>query len=246
MKKRVVLLRVGVDSGCGGIQGPLFANGTFEFICIPDKKGVSNDTYGNMFGRDGKPLVRYFPLSKREKLAEQCVHVDPEFETFTYGDPTTPKSGLRTLKPGDLLVFYCGLQRWDEERRWDNGHRPALYLVGFFEVSLAGIACDFDKRVLESQFGENFHVRHSSVFEEQKNHLVLVKGGPGSRVFRKAALISVEDKDRRGRPLKVLSSGMQRVFGTFGSDIVSVQRSNPRWVEPHFVDKAVEFVKALV
>src|SRR5688572_7290329 len=32
---RVVLLRVGVDSGEGGIQGPLLKEDTFEFLPIP-------------------------------------------------------------------------------------------------------------------------------------------------------------------------------------------------------------------
>ena len=116
MSKQVVLLRVGIDSGCGGIQGPLFEDGTFEFICIPDNKRVSIHTYGSMVGRDGKPLVGYFAESRRKVMAEQHVHVDPEWESFTYGDPTTPKRSLRTLKPGDLLVFYCGLQKWDAEQ----------------------------------------------------------------------------------------------------------------------------------
>ena len=60
MSKQVVLLRVGIDSGCGGIQGPLFKDGSFEFVCIPDKKGVSVHTYGNMVGRDGRPHADYF------------------------------------------------------------------------------------------------------------------------------------------------------------------------------------------
>jgi hypothetical protein len=111
MAKQVVLLRVGVDAGCGGIQGPLFEDGTFEFICIPDPKRVSVHTYGNMVSKDGEPLVRYFPRSQRKALVDRHVHVDPEFETFTYGDPTAPKRSLRNLRPGDLLVFYCGLQR---------------------------------------------------------------------------------------------------------------------------------------
>jgi hypothetical protein len=64
--KQVVLLRVGVDAGCGGIQGPLFDDGTFEFICIPDRKQVSIHTYGNMIDRGGEPLVRYFPRSQRK------------------------------------------------------------------------------------------------------------------------------------------------------------------------------------
>ena len=113
MKKQVVLLRVGIDSGCGGIQGPLYKDGTFEFVCIPDRKRVSVHTYGNMVGRDGKPLSSYFPESRRKRMAEQHIHVDPEFETFTYGDPTTPKRSLQHLQAGDFLVFYCGLQEWD-------------------------------------------------------------------------------------------------------------------------------------
>lgn len=32
MSRQVVLLRVGIDAGCGGIQGPLLEKGTFEFM----------------------------------------------------------------------------------------------------------------------------------------------------------------------------------------------------------------------
>ena len=244
MTKRVVLLRVGIDAGCGGIQGPLFKDGSFDFVCIPDNKRVSVHTYGNMVGRDGRPHADYFAQSHREVMAEQHVHVDPEWESFTYGDPTTPKKSLRTLKPGDLLVFYCGLQEWDADGGWNQNHRPALYLAGYFEVARAGMASDFDSKLLRSEFGKNFHVRYPSVFKQQKDDLVLVKGGPGSRLFRKAYQISSEGKDRAGKPLKVLSPAMRKVFGGFGGR-VSIQRSPPRWVEPRFVDKAISFLKGL-
>src|SRR5262245_48563621 len=144
--KQVVLLRVGIDAGCGGIQGPLFEDGSFDFICIPDNQGVSVHTYGNMAGRDGKPLVGYFAESRRKVMANQHVHVDPEWETFTYGNPTTPKRSLRNLKPGDLLVFYCGLQEWDSEKGWNPQHRPALYLAGYFQIVLAVMVCEFEDR----------------------------------------------------------------------------------------------------
>ena len=94
------------------------------------------------------------------------------------------------------------------------------------------------------QFGKNFHVRYPPVFEQQKHALVLVKGGPRSRLFRKARQISVDGKDRSGKPLKVLSPAMQKVFGTFGGH-VSIQRSPPRWVEPGFVTRAIGFLKEL-
>jgi hypothetical protein len=148
------------------------------------------------------------------------------------------------LKPGDLLVFYCGLQEWDAESGWNPQHRPALYLAGYFEVALAGMAGEFDKRMLATEFGRTFHVRYPSVFKQQQGDLVLVKGGAGSRMFQKAHQISSEGKDRAGKPLKVLSPAMQKVFGTFGGH-VSIQRSPPRWVEPRFVDRAVLFVKGL-
>jgi hypothetical protein len=177
-------------------------------------------------------------------LAAQPVHVDPEWETFTYGDPTTPKRSLKCLRPGDLLVFYCGLQEWDAVSGRSNDRRPALYLAGYFEVALAGMTGDFSRKVLEKEFGNNFHVRYPSVFEQQKKDLVLVKGGASSRLFLKARRISEEGKDRAGKPLKVLSPEMQKVFGDFGGH-VSIQRSPPRWVEPRFVDRAIRFVQDL-
>jgi hypothetical protein len=242
--RKVVLLRVGVDAGAGGIQGPLFEDGTFEFICIPDRNKVSVHTYGNMVGRYGKQLTEFFPQARRERMAAQHVHDDPEWETFTYGDPGTPKRSLRQLKPGDYLAFYCGLQEWDCASERNGNPGPALYLAGYFEVVLAGMARDFDERVLRTEFRNNFHVRYPAVFIRQKDDLVVVKGGPGSRLLRKAHRISDLGKNRRGKPLKVLSPAMQKVFGNFGGHI-SIQRSPPRWVEPPFVDRAIDYLKAL-
>lgn len=242
--RKVVLLRVGVDAGSGGIQGPLFEDGSFDFVCIPDSKGVGEQTYGGRNGKNGKPLTQYFRESRRKILADQTIHLDPEFESFTYGDPTPPKRSLRKLIAGDLLVFYCGLQRWDEANGWDSTHRPALYLAGFFEVACAGLATDFDEPTLNREFTNNFHVRYPSVFAEQKERLVLVKGGPGSRLFQRAHQISDMGLDRSGNPLKVLSKEMQGVFGDFNGRL-SIQRSPPRWVAPAFAELAAQYVMDL-
>ena len=116
---QVVLLRVGIDTGSGGkFTGPLFKNGSFEYVPIRDGFngcGISDQTYGNTRGRYGKrTLLSYFPEKLRESRRDIPIHHDPEFETFTYGDPTSPqKQGLRRLEKGDLLVFYAGLQGWD-------------------------------------------------------------------------------------------------------------------------------------
>jgi hypothetical protein len=90
-------------------------------------------------GKRGKKLVEYFPEARKSKVANQSIHFDPEFATFTYGDPTPPKAGLRHLQQGDMLIFYCGLAGWDF-KSW-----PALYLMGYFEVLAAGRASDFQQ-----------------------------------------------------------------------------------------------------
>ena len=184
------------------------------------------------------------PPRKRQTVAQQTVHLDPEFQTFTYGDPTPPKRSLRKLERGDYLIFYCGLQHWDEADGWRSHEAPGLYLIGYFVVEVAGIASQFDDTMLRAQFGRNFHVRYPSVFQEQRNRLVLVKGGTGSRLLTVTHRISSVSKDRSGKPLKVLSPQMQRIFGNFDGRI-SIQRSPPRWVRQTYVERTIDFVNRL-
>jgi hypothetical protein len=89
---------------------------------------------------------------------------------------------------------------------------------------MAGMANDFAMDDLKTEFGQNFHVRYPSVFEKQRDQLVLVKGGSESRLLEKAHRISSVGKDRSGKPLKVLSPQMRKIFGTF-SGKVSIQKS---------------------
>lgn len=235
---KVAMVRIGIDTGSGGIHGPLFQDGSFEYLPIPDDSRTDKRTYGNTAGRHGESLITYFPESRRQRMMNQALHYDPEFDTFTYGDPTSPKAGLRRLERGDLLVFYCGLQGWDFESA------PALYLMGYFEVEAAGRASDFEPDDMAHRFADNFHVRHSSVYDEQKNRLVLVKGMPNSRLLKTAVRISEIGRDCSGKPLKVLSPQMQEVFGWFGGKL-SFQRSPTRWVDRMHLKRAADFVTSL-
>jgi hypothetical protein len=240
---QVVLLRVGIDTGSGGILGPLFSDGSFEYIPIPDRfrgSGVDSRTYGNSHGRNGQRLIEYFPEARREKLSDQSIHFDPEFETFTYGDPTRPKVSLRQLSEGSLLVFYSGLKGWG----CDFDCPPALYIIGHFEVERAGLATSYSHEELKRIFRNNFHVMHDEVFGEQKERLVLVKGNANSRLLKKAIRISSVGTDRNGRPLQRLAPEMQHVFGNFAGK-TGIQRCPPRWVAQDFTRRAAEFVLSL-
>lgn len=232
------MLRIGVDSGSGGIQGPLFADGSFEYIPIPDGFNIDERTYGNTNSRRRRKFIEYFPESRRDTMASRSIHFDPEFTTFTYGDPTPPKAGLRRLEKGDTLVFYCGLEGWD------HTSPPALYLIGYFEVLAAGKPDDFGAQQVRRLFGNNFHVRHQRVFERQRADLVLIKGSDHSRLLKKAVCISVMGRDRTGQPLKILSPEMQKIFGTFNGRL-SFQRSPTRWVESAYVPRAAGFIRSL-
>jgi hypothetical protein len=129
------------------MQGPLFRDGSFEFMPIPGAPDATDPrTYGNTRGRLGRFLVDYFPPARRAALLDVRTHADPEFETFTYGDPTNSKRSLRRLVRRDLLVFYVGLEGCDYPSA------PALYLVGYFEVQVAGLASAFSDMEINDLF----------------------------------------------------------------------------------------------
>lgn len=235
---KVAFVRVGIDSGCGGMQGPLFSNGEFEFVPIPDDRNLDERTYGNTAGRTGIPLVNFFPAGRQLRFSSQSIHFDPEFVTFTYGDPTSPKQGLRRLEKGDLLAFYAGLEGYG------FSSAPALYLIGYFEIEIAGYAKSFSQQILAAAFSDNFHVAHPDLFAAQRETLVLVKGSSASRLYTKAHLLSVTTVDRRGRLLKVISPAMRAICGDFQGRY-SFQRSPVRWVEPAFVSSAASFLRSL-
>ena len=101
---QILLLRVGMDLGYGGL-GPIFSDGSFEYVPIPEnpKKTSSRSLlFSQIPARYGGFLDQFAPTRYRGGTA----HYDPEFETFTYGDPTKNKRGqLLRLRLGISLFF---------------------------------------------------------------------------------------------------------------------------------------------
>jgi len=242
---KAVLLRVGIDTGSksGGILGPLFPDGTFEFIPIKDTGDTGDPrTYGNTAGRHGRRLFEYFHKGHKGKMQNQTMHSDPEFKTYTYGDPTRQKRGLKCLEKGDLLIFYCGLRSFDPAKSYDENAPSALYLLGYLLVAermfLKKPSMDELARA-RRLFSRNFHVIHRRVLREDvKDGLVLIRGDPErSRLLRKACRISDEGK-------YVLSRKMRKHFGRLGKK-GSLKRSSPRWIAEEQVRKVRAFLASL-
>lgn len=174
---QALLLRIGIDKGCGGCLAPIFKDGSFEYIPIPEGCASSEDkTYSKLSGKNYKSIVKFIP----KKLCDAIPHIDPEFKTFTYGDPTPNKrKQLARLLPGDLLIFYAGLEPENDISR--------IFIVGYFTIK---DTYDFSKIPKSAQSSmlqklyNNAHAKRKYLDER----LVIVKGDPQkSRLLLKVA-----------------------------------------------------------
>jgi hypothetical protein len=215
---KALLLRVGIDKGCGGTLAPIFDDGSFEFVPIPESVPAPGaSTYNDRIGRKGKRLSAYVPSS----VKNAPMHEDPEFLTCTYGDPTLKRYYLLKLVQGDLLVFYAGLQPFATAK-----YNEALYIIGYFDVDNV---TEFNK-LSEAELAERLQRYRHNAHVKRRNSLrdlVVVAGAGDSRLLDKAILISQKRPDRRGRPMHALSSEMEALLGISGF----IQRSIP----PRFV-----------
>ncbi len=219
---QILLFRVGIDLGTGGALGPIFPDKSFEYVPIPESKpSPLSVRYSDINARSGGTLDLFVPPRYRGRAA----HLDPEFESFTYGDPTKNKRGqLLRLGRGDLLVFYAGL------RPPGQGYGSILYLIGFFTVDRIYDLSHkqpwppSDLRHLQA----NAHLRRNT----QDEGLVIVQGvKDGSRLLERAVPLSDENQNI-----------LPELYDTLGLE-GSIKRSGAgRWVPEHRVHRAAEWI----
>ena len=141
----VLLVGIGADTTNCSPTPPVFVDGRFEYVPIPESCGPDGTTEHRTYGNTGLrhtdgPLSRLvntvFPNGRAgpritgSDLATWPLHFDPNLDALTYGETASRPAyvhRLRTLKPGDVVAFYTGLQRSEHAPR----HR---YLIGAFTV----------------------------------------------------------------------------------------------------------------
>lgn len=250
---KIVLLRVGVDKICGGTYSPLFKDGTFDFIPIPEYYYRSHafnpkniETYSTQKGKHGKAFIEYFKEGKDKKAHLNCpIHDDPDFKTFTYGDGNSTKQTLVNLEKGDYIIYYAMLQGADFNMP------PAAYVIGYFEVEYSLLATEQEHYdLVKEDFAENFHVKNKEIFDRDisnpKNKgLKLVKGTENSRMLKYAYMISRTIEVPQKSNIHVISDDMLKIFGTFNGKI-AIQKEPLRWIKgKDLVANTIEWLKKL-
>lgn len=220
---KAMLLRVGIDKGTDGALAPIFADGTFEFIPKSEserEKSTEERTYRDYIGRTGKPFSTYLP----KNIWDRQLHFDPEFKTFTYGDPAFIKRNfLLTLEKDDLLVFYTGLTPYGE----NNNHREGLYIIGYFTVDkVIEFYCLSDKQY-EKEIQRYLNNAHSKRINKNKDLVIVVGQDLGkSKLLEEAYPISVKIKKTSKKNKiytdQVVSKEIEHKLGISGSIRMSI------------------------
>ncbi|SDR44971.1 Nmad3 family putative nucleotide modification protein [Natronobacterium texcoconense] len=171
----VVLAGVGADSTNLGTLGPLYDDGRFEYVPIPEKtrETTESETLGSWdlqhddrTAADLTTRIEPQPVQDAgetvtgETLESWPLHRDPNFEALTYGEHRTSGyvSRLRALEPGDVVGFYAGLRR-------PEGDRAHRYLIGYFTVDRVDVVTpelpsDERRAILESH-PDNAHAKRA-------------------------------------------------------------------------------------
>jgi hypothetical protein len=144
---RAVAINVGANTTEPGFRGPIYPDGRFQFVPIPETEPTREPvpTYADL---DLEGVPGYDPLA----IGDQPVHLDPSFaeypccEAYTYGDPHPVKAGpIAELSPGDWLLFYATLSTAAERSPPDSADLEladwiapdwGAYLIGAFRIEM--------------------------------------------------------------------------------------------------------------
>lgn len=127
-----VALNIGANSNTPGGRGPIYEDGSFRYVPIPESDShVTSPTYTELELDDIRPAPTHGTVA----------HFDPEFaeiptgQAYTYGDRHPPKTTeISKLETGDILFFYATLSYAGSgvpEYDWINDDWGA-YVIGHF------------------------------------------------------------------------------------------------------------------
>ncbi len=251
---QAVAINVAANTNLPGVRGPIYADGRFEYVPIPEREPVD------------EPIPTYADLDLRTSLPDDHldtpVHLDPAFaeyphcDRYTYGDEHGVKSGpLTDLSAGDYVFFYATLSTSDDEAETadegsattaDDGDAPTAsdeprapwiapewgaYVIGQFRLARDPLTGE-EYRALppadQEWFASNAHVRR-----EQFDAKVLLAGDPDDSALYDRAV-----------PLSTAEAGSNA--NRLVTDLSSDSGNGPWWRRPmRFDAPAIEELLAI-
>lgn len=185
--KRAVAINVGANTSLPGFRGPIYPDGRFVYVPIPEREPV------------GEPVPTYadldLPIEIPSPLSDREVHLDPSFaeyprcEAYTYGDEHAVKAGpLSELEAGDVVLFYATLSTADGERKPEPWITPewGAYVIGSFTLARDPVSGEEYLALPEAErapFSSNAHCKRETFDAE-----VLLAGDPERSGLRELAL----------------------------------------------------------
>ncbi len=157
-----VAINVAANTNEPGVRGPLFPDGSFEYIPIPESKPTSDavPTYADLDVETDLP----------EGYRDAPVHLDPEFpeyphcDRYSYGDEHGIKaSPLSELAKGDYLFFYATLSTDADRPDWAPPEWGA-FLIGQFRLARDAITGEEYRELSATErtpYANNAHVKRS-------------------------------------------------------------------------------------
>lgn len=192
-KVAAVAVNVGSQTGEPLGRGPIFSDGSFEYLPITEKYEGAVD------------WPTYSDLGYNESIIagseDAITHFDPEFpelpggEHYTFADPgSTKTSQLEKLSEGDYLFFYGTLdfENGRREQYWINDGWGG-YLFGHFRLQRDPISIEEYRDLPEAEqfpFSNNAHLRRP----EQDPNLLMLLGDPDeSELYETAVPLSLPE-----------------------------------------------------
>ncbi len=171
-----ILVRVGIDTTTGRWNGPVDPEtGEYVYVPIPEDPRLVRPGFFRPFG-ELIPALDALHTALPEHLRGRPMHLDPDFFFLTYGDRHPRDIPLRSLEPGDFLVFYTSLRSIRPGDRPED--RPLIYAItGFFEVADVVTVSS----VPMERWNENAHTRR---FSDPGDTIVRGRPGVSGRLSR--------------------------------------------------------------
>ncbi|MFC6954904.1 hypothetical protein [Halorubellus litoreus] len=171
----LVLVGIAADSQNASNCPPIFEDGRFEYIPIPEQYETTETATYASEGHDDHLSYVVYDGEETASFDDIRIHHDPNFDALTFGDPGKSRSKLLTLAHDDVVGFYSGLTPPRQKR---PKHR---YLIGYFVVDRVVDFNSLDEEQILAEVErnrQNAHIKRylSSMDRSHLEDLVIVQG----------------------------------------------------------------------